>query len=294
MTWSQRGRKGGRSSAIHILDICQLVAILVIPELLQEAAKDTEDTKLFFAFHSELGGALPATKPALRQAMKDNGLIIEDDDVPEELLDAMMEVSKNGDDTIAALTSDLGLFDLEWKNTNTTIFDDVHKVDPNASKSVTKEEPIIVSKEGDPQQDGSKATRVYTAPGIDYSADTCRRPLAVMLLWSSGLAAHFSYVLKTVNDGEWLQANCSGDATACTIADGIVRWLAIFFQLVLLGLPFIFLGSLGNSVYVSRKWNSILRTCISIVTVVMFTVVPFFKVRSCVSRPVSLLLCSLT
>jgi len=262
-----------------VLDISQMAAILVIPELLQAARKSescasSDSTHLFSAFEAELGGALPTTKEALRKAMKDNGVVVDDDEIPEDLLDSMLAAAKGG--TIDALTSDLELFSLEWKCSHSTIFEDISAV-------ATECPPVEVSRMGtDGQQEQApidQIVRINTAPSLDATADTVRRPLAFMLLWSSGIVAYFAYVLNTKNEGEWLDANCEGDATACTIADGILRWLAVFLQLVLLGLPFMWLGSLGNSVYVDATWKSILKTCISITTVAMFTVVPFFKVN---------------
>lgn len=73
---------------------------------------------------------------------------------------------------------------------------------------------------------------------------------------------------------------CRGGGYQCTEAEGIVRWLALFFQLVLLGLPFIFLGSLGNSIYYQKdKIRNFAFLVIATATIAMFTVVPFCVVR---------------
>jgi len=118
--------KNASKSTKKVLDICQMAAILVIPELLQAATQN--DNKLFSAFQDELGGAIPKSKEALRKALVQYRLVVNGDDVSDELLGAMLDVSKDGSDIVAALTSDLHLFDLEWKNTNRTIFDDISRV----------------------------------------------------------------------------------------------------------------------------------------------------------------------
>jgi hypothetical protein len=119
-----------------------------------------------------------------------------------------------------------------------------------------------------------------TLPSIDYAADTFRRPFFVMVLWAGGIAAHFAYVLSI--EGDWLRADCAGSVSGCAIANGIVRWLAVFFQLVLLGVPFIVLGSLGNSVYVQDStWRTVVALSLGISVIALFTVVPFFMVSLC-------------
>ena len=255
-----------------VLDICQMAAILIIPELVQAAAdekNESKETNLFSAFEKELGGALPNNKEALRETLRKNVVLFDADDISDDLLDEMLAVARGG--TAEALTSDIAHFNMEW--TNSTDCDD--------SSTEGRKQATDSTAVNDIRKTGNHEIRqVYSAPAIDYAADTVRRPLAVMLLWSSGITAHFAYVLLTTNQGEWLNTHCNGDLTACKVVDGITMWLAIFVQLVLLGLPFIWLGSLGNSAYAGHTWNSVASTCTSIAAMSTFIIVPYFKVTT--------------
>ena len=120
------------------------------------------------------------------------------------------------------------------------------------------------------------ARSVYTAPFIDLSSDTFRRPLSVMQLWTAGIAAYFAYALNA--QGNWIHTKCDSESYACQIASGITAWLNVFLQIVALGLPYIVLGSFSNANI--TKIYRLPAILISMATVSLVTIFTYAHVRT--------------
>jgi hypothetical protein len=145
-----------------------------------------------------------------------------------------------------------------------------YKDHDNVSKA-----PKLVSAISDPNNNDLSITSVYTAPFIDTSADTFRRPSFGMQIWTTGIAAYFAYVNS---DGRWITAKCGGGSISCSIASGVAAWFSIFIQIVALGLPYILLGSLSNANY--PKLYRFPALLIGMVTVFLVTVYTYRYVSS--------------
>jgi hypothetical protein len=246
------------------LDICQLTSILLIPELLE--GSEGTDFKIVVPF-----------RDAVVAVMKDDSMITEitlrelfegvgEFNVADEVLHDMLHLARRPEYLIDALVSDIALYkDYQEISCTSKLRTSISNPKPS-SQSPEEAKGMVVT-----------ASTIHTAPSIDFSSDTFRRPLFGMLLWTAGIAAYFAYVLKA--DGRsWVQPKCDSDTTACNIAIGIMSWLSVFLQLVCLGLPYIFLGSIGNADFGYGKVVRFLTLVISMVTVFWVTIFTYFYV----------------
>lgn len=213
------------------LDICQLTAILLIPELLDES--ESGNMKVFSPFRDALEASMKGdkiTRPSLRALFES----VNECNVSDEVIDEMLELASDSNGLIEALVSDLALYKEHDDVSNT----------PALVKSLSTSKTKALNPMNSSSNDVA-ATSIYSAPFIDYSTDTFRRPLFGMQLWTAGIAAYFAYVLNV--EGAWVSTRCNNDSYSCEIASGIASWISIFLQIVALGLPYILLGSVGNA-----------------------------------------------
>jgi hypothetical protein len=151
------------------------------------------------------------------------------------------------------------------------------------------------------QQQQHPLMRSYTAPNIDFYADTHRRPFYVTAIWVCCVTLYFAYVwgangaetVEVVNEEDgtnttitvtWSTVqNCNERYSdlACPIINGITAFLAVFIQLTVLGVPFIFFGTLGASVYADQQhWlGTVARLLMGMITIIVMAILPFYRVR---------------
>jgi hypothetical protein len=144
----------------------------------------------------------------------------------------------------------------------------------NVSNSVT-----LIATMTEPNSDdgtGKFVSTINTAPFIDFSSDTFRRPLFGVQLWATGISAYFAYVLEVNSD--WVVAKCNTETGTCNVAQGIAQWFSIFLQIVSLGLPYILLGSFSNANY--GKFLRFPAIIISMTIVAMVTLFTYYNVSS--------------
>ena len=111
---------------------------------------------------------------------------------------------------------------------------------------------------------------------------TCALPI------STGIAAYFAYVAR--NGGQWITTKCDPEKVRCNVAGGLAAWFSIFLQIVVLGLPYISLGSLSNANY--PKLYRFPALLIGMGTVFLVTVSTYRYVSSLHLKWVSPLCCS--
>lgn len=246
------------------IDPCQLLAILLIPQFLQEFRdrSSNQQASIVEAFSKEIdsfksGNQL--TVASLRRAMAKAG----ETSASESLLQEMVTLlNQHGGDIGKVLTSDIDSYQPELAVSA-----------PSNSAVKTKPDLLPSSEQAPPVKDVS-VVHSPTAAFIDFTSDTYRRPVFHALLASCGIATYFAYVLNI--EHEWLQ--CDTQKTVCEVGKGLVAWLTLFMQLVVLGLPFVVLGSLGNCARISNPVIYVIRSLISIVAISMFTIYPYFVV----------------
>jgi hypothetical protein len=208
--------------------------------------------KIFAPFRDLVAASMKdgrITGPILREIFASvNEYIVSDDVIIE-----MLELADRPEKLIDALVSDVTLY----------------KDHSNVSKA-----PKLVQRISDPNTNDLSITSIYTAPFIDTSADTFRRPSFGMQLWTTGIAAYFAYVST---DGKWITAQeCNSGSIRCSIASGVAAWFSIFLQIVALGLPYILLGSLSNANY--QKLYRFPTLLIGMVTVFFVTIYTYLYV----------------
>jgi len=267
------------------LDLCQFVGLLLIPQLL-DASQKTGDLgeNMFGPFIQDIsalglgGGNKEVSTRSCRNVLRRIWESHDEFGASDELLDEMIAVARDGS-LSQALMGDLSSFDLEWKNKETTSFQDVMQVKSVSEPSSDAEDAPRTKKAG--------ATlvplkRKFTAAFIDYMADTYRRPCFVMLIWGCGVISYVAYVFLSV-DNSWGSISCGSlSDTGCGILSRVVGWLVVMVQLSTLGLIFVTLGSFGNNVFLEnkKKW-SIISSLVAMAAISITTVVPFFVVRTC-------------
>jgi hypothetical protein len=234
------------------MDISQITAILLIPELI-DASESTDMMKIFAPFRQVItahmiDGQITAT------ALRDIFTSVNEVNVSDEVITEMLQVADRPESLIEALVKDVALY----------------KDHSSVSKA-----PTLVEAISDPSNNDLSIKSVFTAPFIDSSADTLRRPSLGMQLWTTGIAAYFAYVRTT--DELWITAKCNDDSIGCSIASGLATWFSIFLQIVALGVPYIVLGSLSNANY--SKWYRFPALLIGMVTVFVVTVPAYRYVR---------------
>lgn len=224
----------------------------------------------------------PLTKDLLRKifARYDELDLIKD----ENLIDEMIQVATGGDpdglldpDAFArALTSDVGLYDVNTESRVSTHYQDVfgalgEKKDENESITDSDDDEFVDNDVEDKMVEKTPeertVTKVFTFSQIDFLSDTFRVRFHFILTWVAFIVAYASYanILYSVD-------LCKGDSFGCAVGGSIVSWLTIMAILVCIGFPTITLLSMGNTVQPKSVWEMIAGIC----SVVLIIFVPVF------------------
>lgn len=248
------------------IDPCQLVTIFLLPQLLLALeGGDDEKNSVFEPLSKEIA-AFKKNKELTVEELSKVVSQVGENNFSDSLLHEMVALLKANDGNIAkTLTSDLAAFDIGWENKSTTNFVDAMHATAHEKALTEQSQPI-----------DNGFSVVSTASFIDYTADTFRRPAFHALLLGCGIATYFAYVLNV--EADWLDLECDAEHPGCQIAKGLVRWLYLFVQLVVLGVPFVVLGSFGNSIRSSTPPVHVLRLLVAIAAIGMYTIYPYFKV----------------
>jgi hypothetical protein len=295
-----------------VLDICQLIALLLIPHLLEATQDevlgkeilDSISARIFPEGNSEEGEGL--TRESLRKIFES----YDEFGLSDKLLDEMVVVAGGpaGGSLAQALTGDLAYFNIAWKDQVTTNFEDVmqaKKIDQVRAKDMNGMSEVTdfdgkdsssgeIRKEGSlhdimpeapdgfrKKEDLAPLKRKFTASFVDFAADSYRRPWFIAILYACFVITYFAYVFGIAdNQSYWASIECGPmNQYVCKALQGLIKWTATILQLMVLGLFFIFLGSLGNGVCFQRKCSNIAGTLVAMFVIAIGTVVPYFVVR---------------
>lgn len=94
--------------------------------------------------------------------------------------------------------------------------------------------------------------RIFTASNIDTNADTYRSSTWQILAWYAIVVLLFTYAFRGVQPvNEWNEPQCTrvDSVVLCAIAISTQNWLELLLKLTILGLPFYYGVTLGNSIY---------------------------------------------
>ena len=286
--WQHRGGENDKDGR-PLLDLAQIASLIAAPQLLEEDYSHVLERLLQSVASENEDEDDPApliSRENLRAAF---ALLGEGfDAVTDDWLDEMVDVA--GGDLKTALVADLvEHYDKAWSSCASTNYVDAlragkkgiantYHTPSDDEEEATKEVPVIsLSHNGKDNMKLAPLTRIFTAPSIDSVADTFKRPLFVMMIWVCAVCLYFAYIFQT-GSGSWMQVSCDSlSEVGCTIANGILSWLYIFMQLSTLGVAFIFLGSLGTSVYIQDKIKSVLTLVLGMTALGMFTIWPYFS-----------------
>ena len=240
------------------LDLIQILALLLIPLLLKAKESlaqaqqesntirresgtclhsqkgdtrwpdgDIVDNVLRMMLHDATGDSTlqPLTKELVRQILRFYGEVEASNN--EQLLDAMLLAATpeatadiEGEPILLdqysfahALTHDVQHYNVGFENRLTTNFQDVF--------SGEDDEDI---------KKGNSVKTVRTFSSIDYTADTFRSKSYVVILWVAWILTYFSY-LSSENILTLTRLQCDPMHFGCVLAQGIVNWIIIMFQL---------------------------------------------------------------
>ncbi len=253
------------------LDLVELMALLLIPYLL----RDDKSTEM--ALSQVLDVILHETdscqlnREFLKTVLDFHGEV----EVDEHVLDGMMEAAGGEGEVLnvnslkQALTSDVTNYRTEWTDSLTTHYQDVFNDQNKAARNNDEEDP-----QKDTVNDTLAFQKVWTAPAIDFVADTYRSQTYTVMLWLTLVMVYLSYFWNF--DVKWGQVPCDRlGEFGCKIINGITRWIVIFLELSILGTAFIFFASAGNSLF-EHKPLAFFRLVIGMTTIVLATIVSVF------------------
>lgn len=126
---------------------------------------------------------------------------------------------------------------------------------------------------------GAPLNRIFTASNLDYSADTYSSFWWASWAWLTLVITVIAYMLRgfTGVRTEMGKIDCNTaplNEMGCRLANSLILWFEIFVQLTVIGVPFIYLSTVGNSVHAQRRsLITYIAFPIGIVTVVFYTVV---------------------
>jgi len=201
--------------------------------------------------------------------------IADDEKLIEDMVSAAKGTNRGGifDSTAfaRALTHDITEYDVMNEKKMTSYYFDVFETNNLGmlQKEIKKEKSEIDVEALDgltfPQS-------VYTAAAIDEVAGTYCSKALVTFLWASFILTYFAYFYD-VHISQDL-AYCTTEERnefGCLIANGIVNWLIILVQLCFLGIVYMGLGSLGNSL----EWKTPTALIIGMISISIFTYMPY-------------------
>jgi hypothetical protein len=240
-----------------VLDLCELVALLLIPHLrkIQESDKGKQDElfgRVLKLILEDVMGKAEMTEHVLdkgfmRQIIESYGELDASDELIEQMVrhasgDAAGDVVLNIDTFIRALTSDIEKYNPEFEERWSTHYEDVFGYQAPPSKIVTvgQDAGAVYTDPKTMDQsmvDGSSVKQrtvkhIYTAPALDHTADTYRSQTYTIFLWIGLVVTYFAYVesfdLST-------NINCNSEEFSCKIGNSIIQWILIFLQLRCVG-----------------------------------------------------------
>lgn len=235
------------------LDLCELVALLLIPHLRKiQATGDKHAQDELFGRVLRLILEDITGKPDMTEHVLDKGfmrLIVEsygELDASDELIEEMVrhgtegvggQVILNIDTFIRALTCDIEKYNPEFEERWSTHYEDVFGYQAPPTKIVTvgrdardaydPKKMVERSMEDGPRKQRT-VKHVFTAPGLDHTADTYRSQTYAVLLWIGLVVTYLAYVESFDLSAN---ANCNEEAFSCKVANGVIQWILVFFQL---------------------------------------------------------------
>lgn len=161
------------------------------------------------------------------------------------------------------LTSDVSQYNAKAEETLSTNFDDVFVHSQHGQCAG-----------GDSTKDATSAKRIFTFSSVDYAVDSFRSKSFVALLWVTWALFFYTFINETdVGDLDCQNEDRGeGEQFGCSIAEGIAKWLLIMVKLVVIGSPFVFICSLGQSTREAHPLFSL----VSLVGISFMTFVPAF------------------
>ena len=241
--------------------------------------------------HSDTENGLTITRQDLEDLLERHA----EEKGSDKLVQSMLQITQESDSLGQALTKDIHMFDNTWKFRTTTPLQDVMQVMPNNDQDAGEETKAM------------PLERKFTASFVDYIADTVgdieqctefdfvygplcfiflteifycqyRRPRFVMALWVTFVFSFIAYVRRLGSEEKWVHVSCDS-SQACHFVQGALQWIGVMIHLGALGIIFIFMGSVGNSVYAGRDSRSLGTILLAMSAVILFCVLPFFVVR---------------
>lgn len=209
------------------LDLCQFVALIIIPALLEGAQGNGGPNRELLswfnkAYNEVTGGTGQLTRKALGDAFK----TCNEFGVPDDVLDTMIEAAGGAKGSLEqALTGDLGQFNLEWKERYTTNLEDVL-----GRPAVSCLQESRIEKKKEKTQDVSLLRQKVTLPFVDFVAENYRRASFVMVLYGAGVITYVAYIYGVTDSSAydyWAEFNCDADLSdlGCSVIKGIIGWL---------------------------------------------------------------------
>lgn len=254
-----------RADPMYKLDLCQVVAMLLIPHFSQHE-------KMLQTVLNSISPQPPKlTRQFMKKLLESQGVM----DVPSCLLDDMMNAVGGEGTTLStssllhAVTSDVTLYGTDWHKRLTTHYQDVFS--SHGDDNVEKTESTRASdEENSIPTEPRPITQLSSAAAIDTVADTYQSQMFTVLLWVCMVVVYLAYFSDF--ELKWGQVDCSDlSEFTCTMVVGIARWLVLFIELTCFGTAFIIFGSAGNAIYKS-KWMAFGHLVIGMVTILFATI----------------------
>ena len=180
-----------------VIDLCQLTAILLIPQLLEAASDENRLEEVFGKVHEDIA-SIVGYDGLKRDRLRSIFAMHDDLAVSDDLLDEMIAAAGSGSRAfILALTGDLARFNLEWQSSYTTNFNDATKGLVDGQATISNSPPAELELEDGPtkKSDSLNTFKPLRMLGfVDYISDGFRRPLFVMILWTCFVNTYFAYV----------------------------------------------------------------------------------------------------
>jgi hypothetical protein len=294
------------------LDLRQLVAILVIPELQRTnlAGETKHFESIWNIILTDVVGQTKESPELTIDLIQDILDAYGETAVPTAVLQDMLQMCRDaGTSTLTvqalqcALTSDLAAYNVEWGDRLSTFYDDVMKakgqgghIVPYSREEVTvsvvgensdakgndqqeskMEEASFCAMTNPPENefsDKEHIRKVFTFAWIDQTADTYRSQTFSALIWVCGVISYFAYVYSV--DTAYGGVDCSKHTQfGCKILNGLANWTYVFLQLSTLGTLYIILGSAGNSIYAKPGLRAVAEALVGMVTIVLVTIIAF-------------------
>lgn len=187
------------------------------------------------------------------------------------------------DNFLWILTNDVTLYNPEWEERESTIYDDSkgrrghedredgedddfdsyiggsdnisddddndddHDDDENKNKNKKKKNRKANNNKDSNNNDEYRRKKLFkpffSFRAIDQTADMYKSPVRMVFLWLAALATYFAYVLETSLD---VPIYCNTDSFVCMMITATLLWLRLFCYAAVMGFVFIILSSFGN------------------------------------------------